>query len=91
MIKTYVQAAAQTHLGVPEEKKKVPMGRGKGPSPPVAKPEVSEVFSGATDFPQRFPYVDDLRDYEEEEGEEGGTMVKPVIVHGVPTNWRING
>ena len=76
-IRTYAQPAAQT-----------PRGKGKGPSPPVAKPEVSEVSGRAAGLPQRFPYVEDLSDYEEE---EGGTMAKAVVVHGVPTTWRING
>ena len=52
-------------------------------------PEVSEVSGGAEGPLQRFPFVEDLSEYEEEE--EEGTMAKAVVVHGVPTNWRING
>ena len=33
--------------------------------------------------------VEDLSGYEEEETE--GMMAKAVVIHGVPTNWRING
>ena len=65
--RTYAQAAAQTHLEVPEEKDKVPRGKGKVPSTPAATPEVSEVSGGAKDFPQWFPYVEDFSDYKAEE------------------------
>ena len=44
----------------------------------------------AVGLPHRLPYVEDLSDYEKEE-EEAGAMVKAVVVHGVPTNWKING
>ena len=51
-------------------------------------PEVSGVTGGATGPLQRFPFVEDLSEYEEEEGKEEGTMTKAVVVHGVPINWR---
>ena len=36
--------------------------------------------------------MEDLSDYEEEEGDKrNGTMAKAVVVHGVPIDWRING
>ena len=81
MIKTYAQAAAQTHLEVLDEMKKVPRGKGKGPSPPAAKPEVS---GGATDLPQRFPYVEDLSDYEEEEERKEGRWQRQSSFTGYP-------
>ena len=71
-------------------------GKGKGPSKLNHQQNrrfrrLSEVSGGAASLPQRFPYVEDLSDYEEEEklGEE--TMAKVVIVHVVPINWKING
>ena len=45
-----------------------------------------------TGLPQRFPYVEDLSDYEQEEGaERNGTIAKAVVIHRVPNNWKING
>ena len=75
-IKTYAQAVVQTLRG-----------RGKGPSPPAVKPEVSKVSGRVAGFPQWFLDVKDLSDYEEE---EGGTIAKAVIIHRVPTTWWIN-
>ena len=50
-----------------------------------------EVSGGAAGHLQRFPFVEDLSESEEKEGKEEGTTTKAVVVHGVPTNWRING
>ena len=86
--KTYAQAAAQTQAEKREEKE---TRKGKGPNTPVAKSEILEVSGGAAGPLQRFPFVEDLNEYEEEEGKEEGTTTKAVVVHGVPTNWRING
>ena len=73
--KTYAQAGAQTHA---EEK-------GKGPKTSAVTPEESEVFAH---LPQRFPFVEDLSEYEEEGGEgiRNRVMAKAVVIHGVPTN-----
>ena len=36
--------------------------------------------------------MEDLSEYEEEvERERRGTMAKAIVVHGVPTDWRIGG
>ena len=64
-------------------------GKGKGPKTPAATPVVSEVPGGAAGPLQRFPFVEDQSEYEEEERE--GMMAKAVVIHGVSTNWRING
>ena len=61
-------------------------GKGKGRSPPAAKLEVSEVSGGVAGCPQRFPYVEGLSDYEEEERLGEGTTAQAVIVHRVPIN-----
>ena len=73
--KTYAQAAAQTQGEVKEEKEKEVRGKGKGPS---QRPPGSE--QGAS-LPQRFPFVEDMSEYEEEE--KKGAMTKAVVVHGV--------
>ena len=84
--RTYAQAAGQTQAEVTKEKGK---GKRKGPNTPAEESEVSEVSGGAAGPLQRFPFVEDFSEYKEEEKE--GTMAKAVVVHGVPTNWRING
>ena len=89
--RTYAQAEAQAQVEVKKEKGNR-KEKAKGHNPPAATPAVWEGPGGATGLPQRFPYVEDLSDYEEEEGAERyGTMAKAVVVHGKPTNWRING
>ena len=85
--KTYAQAAAQT-LAEKREEKEQGKGKGKarGPNTPAEK---SGDSGGAASPLQRFPFVEDLSKYEEKETE--GMMAKAVVIHGVPTNWRING
>ena len=89
--RTYAQAAAQTQAEKREEKgkgkenKKEAWGKGKGTS---QTPPGSEQGAG---LPQRFPFVGDMSEYEEEEAGKQGTMTKAVVVHGVSTNWRVNG
>ena len=96
------EAAAQTRTDVEKGKEKEKdkgkekeKDKGKeekkSSNTPAAKPEVSEVSGGAAGHLQRFPFVEDLSEYEEEEGKEEETTTKAVVVHGVPTNWRING
>ena len=77
--KTYAQAAAQTQVKVPKEQAG---GKEKGPRKPAVTSEVSAVV---TSLPHRFPFVEDLSEYEEE-GDVGrnGTMTKAVVVHRVP-------
>ena len=89
--RTYAQAAAQTQAEKREEKEKRKgnenevRGKGKGPSQTTPG---SEQDAG---LPQRFPFVEDMSEYEEEKAEKQGTMTKAVVVHGVSTNWRVNG
>ena len=83
--KTYAQAAAQTHTEVRKEKEKgkaEDKGKGRGPNTPVVTLEVSEVSGGAAGPLQRFPFVEDLSEYEEEGEKKTGTMAKAVVVHG---------
>ena len=37
--------------------------------------------------------MEDLSEYEKQgmEGMKNGMMAKAVVIHGVPTNWKING
>ena len=89
MTMTYAQAAAQTQAEKREEKEKRKgnekevRGKGKGPSQTTPG---NEQDAG---LPQRFPFVEDMSEYEEEE--KRGTMTKAIVVHGVPTDWRIGG
>ena len=75
--KTYAQAAAQSQAEKEEKEKR----KERGPIP------VAELFSN---LPKRHAFVEDLSEYEKEE-EVRGTMAKAIIVHGVPTEWRIGG
>ena len=79
--RTYAQAAAQIQAEVMKEKG---MGKRKGSNTPAETSEVSEVSGGAEGPLQRFLFVEDLSEYEEEETE--GMVAKAVIIHGVPTN-----
>ena len=84
MTRTYAQVAAQ-----PQEEGNTEKGKRKVVTPAVlAVPAVPEVSEGLV-LPQRFPYVEDLSDYEEEGGNREGTMAKAVVLHGVPIDWRI--
>lgn len=78
---TYAQAgSANTSRGREGE------GEKKGPNTAAAKSEMSEILGCVAGPLQGFAFVEDLIDYEEEVGEEEGTMTKAVVVHGVPTN-----
>ena len=78
--KTYAQAAVQTQAEKREEKEKR-----KG-----NEKEVWGKGKGAG-LSQRFRFVEDMSKYEEKDAEKQGTMTKAVVVHGVSTNWRVNG
>ena len=82
--RTYAQAVAHAQEEGKKEKRR---RKDKSSNTPAAKPEVSEVPRGAAGHLQRFPFADDLSEYEEEEEKEEGTTTKAVVVHGAPTNW----
>ena len=75
--RTYAQAAAQSQVEKRERKEK---GTGRA-------------GEAAPSLPQRHAFVEDLSEYEKEEEEEEkrGMMAKAIVVHGVPTDWRIGG
>ena len=76
--RTYTQAAAQSQA---ERRERMEKGKGRCTSPEVR----------FANLPQRHAVVEDLSEYEEEEEETRGTMAKTIVVHGVPTDWRIGG
>ena len=93
-MRTYAQAAAQAQADVTREKAG---GQGKGPRITTVTSEVSEmvpeVSEVSTSLSHRFPFTEDLREYQKEErkSDREGTMAKAVVVNGMPINWRING
>ena len=81
--KTYAQAAIQIRVG----------WKGKGLKRPAVTPGVSGGLEVSAHLPQRFPFVEDLGEYEVDGGQEmkNGMMAKAVVIYGIPTNWKING
>ena len=85
--KRYAQAAAQTQVELKKENRKE-KEKEKGAKIPAVTSEGLKGSEVSVGLPHRFPYVEDLNYYKEK---EAGVMAKAVVVHGVPTYWRING